>query len=301
MSPLFTFIYWAFVSLAILVTIPSGLTSYFERKFIGIAQRRLGVTFLGRNGWIHLPADIIKFWSKTLFKNNSIWSFTWMNAFFLSLLYHFWSLMGITFFLNNGSTTSCNFFSYQFPCYIGYANLTTLYLFYLVYSIRSKYAMLGCLRLSIASFSLEFPLFANITILLLYCGGYNFDDLAQENPWYYLPLSLPIVCFTLIVHCLYEIKRAPFDHAEAEPELVAGHILEFPGKTPLFYFLSEYLHLYFCISIFLMIFSGDEDDLHWTLSFFQNDEFENFYVPIRTNFLGDSKFIMKLMYEDGTW
>ena len=34
---------------------------FAERKFIAAAQKRLGITFLGRNGWIHLPADLVKF------------------------------------------------------------------------------------------------------------------------------------------------------------------------------------------------------------------------------------------------
>ena len=40
------------------------LTLFLERKLIGIAQKRLGISFLGRNGWAHLPADLIKFWLK---------------------------------------------------------------------------------------------------------------------------------------------------------------------------------------------------------------------------------------------
>lgn len=37
------------------------LALFFERKFIAIAQKRLGISFLGRNGWAHLPADLVKF------------------------------------------------------------------------------------------------------------------------------------------------------------------------------------------------------------------------------------------------
>jgi NADH:ubiquinone oxidoreductase subunit H len=40
------------------------LALFLERKLIGIAQKRLGISFLGRNGWAHLPADLVKFWLK---------------------------------------------------------------------------------------------------------------------------------------------------------------------------------------------------------------------------------------------
>jgi NADH:ubiquinone oxidoreductase subunit H len=46
-------------TLALLVV--SLLSLFLERKLIGIAQKRLGISFLGRNGWAHLPADLVKF------------------------------------------------------------------------------------------------------------------------------------------------------------------------------------------------------------------------------------------------
>ena len=49
---LFYFFFLLIFALAIL---------FAERKFIAAAQKRLGITFLGRNGWIHLPADLVKF------------------------------------------------------------------------------------------------------------------------------------------------------------------------------------------------------------------------------------------------
>ena len=51
-----------------------GLLSLFlERKLIGIAQKRLGISFLGRNGWAHLPADLVKFWLKYSARHHGNW------------------------------------------------------------------------------------------------------------------------------------------------------------------------------------------------------------------------------------
>lgn len=51
-----------------------GLLSLFlERKLIGIAQKRLGISFLGRNGWAHLPADLVKFWLKYSGRHHASW------------------------------------------------------------------------------------------------------------------------------------------------------------------------------------------------------------------------------------
>jgi NADH:ubiquinone oxidoreductase subunit H len=50
-----------------LLTVLFGLAILFaERKLIAIAQKRLGISFLGRHGWAHLPADVVKFWLKQI-------------------------------------------------------------------------------------------------------------------------------------------------------------------------------------------------------------------------------------------
>ena len=58
---LYSYFAVAYLTLAYLLIFFSIVTLFFERKFIAIAQKRLGISFLGRNGWVHLPADIVKF------------------------------------------------------------------------------------------------------------------------------------------------------------------------------------------------------------------------------------------------
>jgi NADH:ubiquinone oxidoreductase subunit H len=40
----------SFSLVSVFLIILSALVLFFERKFIGIAQKRLGISFLGRNG-----------------------------------------------------------------------------------------------------------------------------------------------------------------------------------------------------------------------------------------------------------
>jgi NADH:ubiquinone oxidoreductase subunit H len=50
-----------------LIVVIFGLAILFgERKLIAAAQKRLGISFLGRHGWAHLPADLVKFWLKQI-------------------------------------------------------------------------------------------------------------------------------------------------------------------------------------------------------------------------------------------
>ena len=69
-------------------------------------------------------------------------------------------------------------------------------------------------------------------------------------------LAVPPLALLFGLYALFEAKRAPFDHTEAESELVAGHLVEFGGRSLLFFFLCEYVHVYFCIFLVLVFALG---------------------------------------------
>lgn len=50
-----------------------------------------------------------------------------------------------------------------------------------------------------------------------------------------------------MAYALFEARRPPMDHTEAESELVAGHLVEFGGRSLLAFFICEYAHVYFCL------------------------------------------------------
>ena len=59
-----------------------------------------------------------------------------------------------------------------------------------------------------------------------------------------------------IVVLFLESKRAPFDHAETESEVVAGYATEYNGPMLLMFFLAEYLHLIISAIHFILFFAG---------------------------------------------
>jgi NADH:ubiquinone oxidoreductase subunit H len=61
---------------------------------------------------------------------------------------------------------------------------------------------------------------------------------------------------TFVVILLLEAKRAPFDHAETESEVVAGYAVEYSGSMLLIFFLAEYLHLIISSMHFVIFFLG---------------------------------------------
>jgi NADH-quinone oxidoreductase subunit H len=59
-----------------------------------------------------------------------------------------------------------------------------------------------------------------------------------------------------IIVLFLESKRAPFDHAETESEVVSGYATEYNGPMLLMFFLAEYLHLIISAIHFILFFMG---------------------------------------------
>ena len=67
----------------------------------------------------------------------------------------------------------------------------------------------------------------------------------------FAPLSIGFIVILFL-----ESKRAPFDHAETESEVVNGYATEYNGGMLLMFFLSEYLHLAIASLHFILFFIG---------------------------------------------
>lgn len=68
-------------------------------------------------------------------------------------------------------------------------------------------------------------------------------------------LCLPIMPLILMTFLL-ETSRIPFDLAEAESELIAGHTTEFGGFFFALFYLGEYFHLYCFSVVYVLVFFG---------------------------------------------
>jgi NADH-quinone oxidoreductase subunit H len=231
--------------------IGSGLVLLFERKLIAIAQKRLGISFVGRHGWAHLPADVFKFWVKDVPRH--------VTGVGLGLLgavgaYLGWALLGCLLFLNGGGA-AIDLWDFQLLAYLAYANLTTLMMAGLTCSTRSKFATLASARLILLSAFMEVTFGAVLLAIYLKSGCYSLEGVAAFDSW--LLLSSPAMALLLTIYAVFEARRAPFDHSEAESELVAGHLVEFGGRTLLVFFVCEYAHVYFCVfSIVVFVCGG---------------------------------------------
>jgi NADH-quinone oxidoreductase subunit H len=244
--------------LGVLIIIMALAILFVERKMIAASQKRLGITFLGRNGWIHLPGDLIKFWLKQIQSPQSSFLLSTVGgAVGVVLGYLIWLGIGAIFLISDGFTTPLNLGDYGIFFFLAYALISTLLLFFIVAGTQSKYATIAGSRLLVVTVSLDVFFMLVWFMLCGHSGGCDIDDVIETDTLLNPACALPPIAMALFIHTLFEAKRAPFDHAEAESELVAGHLVEFSGRTLLFLYICEYIHVFFSVfALSAFVFGG---------------------------------------------
>ena len=124
---------------------------------------------------------------------------------------------------------------------------------HLVAGLRSKYAQLAASRVLLVAVLMEVTFLSLFMALYTHAGGFGLEEVSRGSC---LAWTLPPFALTMVVFCLFEAKRPPFDHSEAESELVAGHLVEFGGRALLFFYMCEYVHMFPCASLFLTVVLG---------------------------------------------
>jgi NADH:ubiquinone oxidoreductase subunit H len=132
-------------------------------------------------------------------------------------------------------------------------------MFNIVVSVKSKYATIASIRILLVSIFLEVFFALCFLVIYVHTGGYSFDEISTANSTNWLLFALPPIALFFGIYAIFEAKRAPFDHTEAESELVSGHLIEFGGRLLLFFYFSEYVHAYFCMFLILAIILGGID------------------------------------------
>ena len=126
---------------------------------------------------------------------------------------------------------------------------------------NSKYPFLASLRSAAQMVSYEVSLGLIIIGIIISTGSMNLTAIVEAQrglgllSWYFLPHLPMLVLF--FVSALAETNRPPFDLAEAESELVAGHMVEYSSTPYLLYMAGEYIAIWLmCALISLLFFGG---------------------------------------------
>jgi len=211
-----------------------------ERKILAAYQRRVGPTLMGRNGSLQIINDLFKMLSKEIFLiphvNSTILPVVLSLLFSTQILFSLNFIWGPNLYLVD--------------------NVDAMILYHLVLILisnilfsavgilsQSRYAIIGTVRGLVHVISLDIFITLLYSILVLASQSSNFQDfvIVQNSYWYSLLYAPAIASFLLVL--FLESKRAPFDHAETESEVVAGYSTEINGPMLLIIFIAEYAHL----------------------------------------------------------
>ncbi len=130
------------------------------------------------------------------------------------------------------------------------------------YGSGSKWALFGGMREAAQVVSYEVPRALSVLVPVIVAGTMNLTEIAKQQSgwfwnWYIFHDPFTFAAFWTFFTCgTASCKRAPFDLAEAESELVAGFHTEYSGFRWLIFFMAEYGSMFAISGIAAILFLG---------------------------------------------
>ena len=264
MTPLFgSPVLHALVVGVVLASAVLGVTSYFiwwERKFAGRMQGRIGPQHVGPIGLLQPIADAFKL----LIKEDIVPRDADRPLFNLApLLAVFVGLLGLAVVpLASGLVVADLEVGVLFFLAAGAMSVVPTWM--AGWASNNKFALLGGMRAVAQSVAYGVPMVLAAVVPVLLAGSMNLTEIvaAQSGGRWFLwwppgPGFLAGILF--ILASLAEGNRIPFDIPEAESELVSGVSTEYTGMKFGMFYLAEYLHSLIGAAVFVTMFLGGYD------------------------------------------
>src|SRR5438094_3378063 len=215
---------------------------WLRHKASGRIQHRLGPTGVGgKFGWLQTLADGMKLLIKDDTIPENADHFLFRLGPYVALAGSFMAFMALPFGLG---VVAQNMNIAVF--YMLAVMSTEVFGIILVgYGSGSKWSLFGGMREAAQMVSYEVPMALCVLVPVIVAGSMNLTTIAQKQLWLWDWLVFRDA-FTFIAFWTYftcaaaSCKRAPFDLAEAESELVAGFHTEYSGFRWLALFMAEY-------------------------------------------------------------
>lgn len=258
---------WAYVGAAVvhavLLILLFGLAPFafiwLERKVSGRIQDRLGPTRVGgRFGWLQSLADGIKLVQKEDLVPKAADSMLFRVAPYIVCIASFAVFMVVPFSPGWVAVAA----DVGLFVLLAILSLEVFGIILAGYSSGSKWSLFGGMREAAQMVSYEIPLAICALIPVVGLGTLNLSEISAVQAGWFINWMVFHDPFTFIAFFVYftvataGCKRAPFDLAEAESELVGGFHTEYSGMRWSFFFLGEYASMYAVCIVASILFLG---------------------------------------------
>ena len=251
---------------------------FMERKVCAYFQCRLGPMRVGYWGLLQVFADVFKMLVKEIFIVDKADKVLYLVAPLLVII----GSVGAFSFLpwNNGATILD--FNVGVFLLTAISSIGVVGIFLAGWGSNNKYSVLSAMRGAVQM----------LTGTMQMSGIVE----AQTGPWKWLIFQghIPaiIAFFVFLIAGNAEANRGPFDMAEAESELTAGHHTEYSGMGFGFFYLAEFLNLFIIAGIAATVFLGGWAPVNVGIAAF--DQVMN-YIPGIVWFMGKAFFLVWIL------
>jgi NADH-quinone oxidoreductase subunit H len=240
------------------IGIAAFLAIWAERKVSGRIQDRLGPTRVGPFGLLQSLADGIKLISKEDHAPTGADRFLFKLSPYLAFCASFVGFLALPF--GNGLVG----YQLNVAAFFMLAVLSSEVFGVVLagYASASKWSLFGGVREAAQVVSYEVPRAMCVVVPVCVAGTLNLNTIGQQQTGWFWHWNLFHDPFTFVAFFIFFIcavascKRAPFDLAEAESELVAGFHTEYSGFRWSIFFLAEYGSMFAVSGLASLLFLG---------------------------------------------
>ena len=248
---------------AVIVTVLLTITAlglWFERKFAGRMQSRLGPTMVGPIGLLQPVADVLKL----LQKEDIVPRDADRPLFDLAPLLSAMLALAVAAVVPFSPKAIASDLDVGVLWVLAIGGLTVIPTFMAGWASNNKFALLGGMRAIAQSVSYGVPLVLAALVPVILTGSLSVSGIALWQTLHHWIVVWPVVpglpAFVLFfLAMLAESNRIPFDIPEAESELVAGVTTEYTGMKFTLFYMAEYVHTLVGSAVAAALFFGGWD------------------------------------------
>ena len=239
-----------------------------ERKGAGRIQRRIGPKEVGPYGLLQPLADGIKLMTKQLLVPQGVDNILFRVAPILAMIPALTSMVAIPF----SATLQARAIDLSVLLIFALASIGMMAILLGGWASNNKYALISAARSVSQNIAYEIPMLITVITIVMVSGSMNLEKIALDQVggfWHWNIFRIENgtfvymwISFLIFFICsVAETNRAPFDMAEAESELIAGHMTEYGSMGFGLFMMGEYLNIVVGACLTTVLFLGGWDSL----------------------------------------